>query len=299
MKNNIILVLLLFIFIFQAKDSTAQDFKLAEVHYAHYPNSSIKNVSDNQETSFQEFGAYINIPYKLKNDKTALINGVGYGFVEATMYNFPTFQTSEQKKKLQAFYYQLTFLHKWNEKWTLVANLKPTIASDFEEKISTDDLVFQGVAIATRTINNKFKIGAGFASSTRWGNPRMVPVVNIHYKYNRHSLNALLPMSIKYTYSLLPKEKLELGVKYIRNGANFNIYASDMSNIDKINYSRANIGVLANYQLTKILHLEAIGGISTGRKYNLVAYDENMYEFDSKTAPFFSIGMVLVAPKRE
>lgn len=290
---------IIFCFLLSLNNVYSQDFKLAGIHYAHYPNSAIKDVSGNQETSFHEFGAFVNFPKKFKNDKTALINGVGYGFVEVTMNNFPSLQTSEYQKKLQVFYYKLTLAHKWNEKWSLLVNLKPTIASDFEEKISTDDLVFQGGFIATRTINNKFKIGAGVVNSTRWGSPIVLPVVNMHYKYNRHNLNALLPMNIKYTYSLLPEEKLKLGVKYARNGANFNILASDMSEIDKINYSRANIGLLANHQLTKILRLEAYGGISTGRINRLVNVYENVRDFDSKTAPFFNVGIVLVSPRRE
>ena len=200
---------------------------------------------------------------------------------------------------LDFIYYQLTLVHEWNEEWSLVASIKPAVASDFGQKLSTDDLIFQGTIIATRKVNDKFKIGAGVVNSTRWGSPIVMPVLNMHYKYKRHNLNALLPMNIKYTYSLLPKEKLKLGMKYARNGANFNIYASDLSEIDKINYSRANIGVLANYQLTKILRLEAYGGVSTGRIYRLVDFNENINNFDSKPTPFFSVGMVLVSPKRK
>jgi len=289
-----VIILLLFL-----NNTYSQDFKLAGIHYANYPKAAIKDISGNQETSFNEFGVFINFPKKLKNDKTALINGIGYGFVEATMYNFPTLPTSEYQKKLQVFYYQLMLLHKWNEKWSLLVNLKPTIASDFEQKLSSDDLFIQGAVIATKTMNNKFKIGGGVVSSTRWGSPRVLPVVNMHYKYNKHNLNALLPLNLIYTYSLLPEEKLKLGVKYARNGANFNIYASDLAEIDKINYSRANVGILANYQLTKILRLEAYGGVSTRRIYRLVDFDKNMYDYDSNAAPFFSIGIVLVSPKRK
>lgn len=277
----------------------SQDFKLAGIHFGYYPRSEVKDVSGNQEASFYEFNAFLNFPMQFKNDKTALINGVGYGFVEATLHNRASLQTIKDNKKLQAFYYQLTLAHKWNDKWTLLVNLRPTIASDFEEKISSDDLVFQGLIMATRTINYKFKIGAGVVNSIRLGSPRVFPVVNMHYKNNRHNINALLPLNIKYTYSLKLKEKLKLGVKYSRNGANFNILANDMTEIDKINYSRANIGLLANYHLTKILRLEAYGGISTGRIYRLVDVNKNVSDFDSKSAPFFNIGIVLVSPRRE
>lgn len=277
----------------------AQDFKLAGIHYANYPKAAIKDGTGNQEVSFHEFGAFINFPKELKNDKTALINGFGYGYVEATMYNFPSLTTTEYLKKLQVFYYQLIIFHKWSDKWSLLVNLKPTVASDFEQKLSSDDLVFQGGVIAIKTINDKFKIGGGVVSSTRWGSPMVMPIVNLHYNYNRHNLNALLPMNLKYTYSLLPEEKLKLGLQYARNGADFNVYGSEIAKIDKINYSRANIGLTANYQLIKILRLEAYGGISTGRIFNLVDFDKNVNEYDSKAAPFFSVGLVLVSPKRK
>ena len=136
-------------------------------------------------------------------------------------------------------------------------------------------------------------------NSTRWGSPLVLPVVNMHYKNNKHNVNALLPINFKYSYSLLPTEKLKLGVKYARNGADFNVLVSDMIKIDKLNYSRANIGLVLNYKLTKILRIEAYGGISTGRIYKLVDFNKNVYDFDSKASPFFNLGIALVAPSRK
>jgi len=285
----------IFFFVIFLKVSYAQDFKLAGIKYANYPTSEIKKDSGNQEISFQEFGAFVNFPKKLKNNKTVLVNGFGYGFVEASLDN-PLFLSNE--KKLQTLYYQLTLLHQWNEKWNFIVNLKPTLASDFEGKLSSDDFVFQGAVTATRKFSSTFKIGGGLAYSARFGSPQLIPLVNFHYKNNKHEVNALLPINAKYTYSLLPSEKLELGIKYNLNGGNFNVHSAD-NTIDKINYSRANFGVLANYQLTKILRLEAFGGLSAGRKYSLIDTDDTTYDFDSKSAPFFSVGIVLIPPKRK
>jgi hypothetical protein len=287
-----------FFFIF-LKASYSQDFKLAGIHYVNYPKSEIKDVSRNQKTSFQEFGAFVNFPKKLKNNKTTLINSFGYGFVEATMYNFTQPQTNEYEIKLQEFYYQLILLHKWNEKWSSLVNLKPTLASDFGQKLSSDDFTFQGAVIATRKLSSTFKIGGGVANTMRFGTSKVLPVFNLHYKNNKHQINALLPLNFKYTYALLPEEKLEVGIKYTLNGANFNIADDNLPNIDKINYSRANIGMLANYHFTKIFRLEAYGGLSTNRKYNLVGTNDNVIDFDSKTAPFFNVGIVLISPKRK
>ncbi|APG64483.1 hypothetical protein LPB136_03495 [Tenacibaculum todarodis] len=287
---------LFFFFIF-LKVSYAQDFKLAGIKYVNYQKSEIKNDLGNQEISFQEFGTFVNFPKKLKNDKTVLVNGFGYGFVEASFDN-PLFQPSQNEEKLQTFFYQLTLLHQWNEKWNLLVNLKPTLASDFEAKLSSDDFIFQGAVTATRKFSSSFKLGGGLAYSARLGSPRLIPLINLQYKNNKHEINAFLPISAKYSYSLLPNNKLDLGVKYNLNGGNFNVHSDDNS-IDKINYSRANFGVTADYQLTKLLRLEAFGGVSAGRKYSLIDADDITYDFDSESAPFFSVGIVLVPPKRK
>lgn len=288
--------ILLFSFIFIG-NGYSQGFKLAGIKYANYLKSPLKNVSGNQENSFQEFGAFVNFPKVLKKDTTILINGVGYGWAKATMYNYPMLQTSEYQKKLQSFYYQLTFLHTWNEKWSLVASLKPTIASDFDQKLSSDDLVFQGSVTAMRKINDRLKLGFGIANSTRWGSPITIPVVSLQYKSHRHKLEGVLPAKIVYTYAL-PKEKWQLGIGYTRSGANFNISDTNIGAFDKINYSRANIGLSANYRLTKLLRLEAHGGVSAGRIYRLIDSDNNVLDFDSKASPYFSLGIALVSPKK-
>lgn len=286
-----------FFFFFFLKASYAQDFKLAGIQYNNYQKSEIKNDSGSQEISFQEFGATINFPKKLKNDKTVLVNGFGYSFVEASLDN-ALFSFDENNEKLQTFYYQLTLLYQWNEKWNIALNLKPTLASDFETKLSSDDFIFQGGATATRKFSSTFKLGGGLAYSARLGSPQLIPLVNLQYENNKHEINALLPINAKYTYSLLPSDKLELGVKYNLNGGNFNVYSEDNS-IEKINYSRINFGILANYQLTKILRLEAFGGLSAGRNYSLIDTDDTVYDFDSESAPFFSVGIVLIPPKRK
>lgn len=289
---------ILFLFAISFINGYSQDFKLAGVQYNSYPTSQIKDDAGNQDISFQEFGAFVNFPTKLKNNKTGLVNGFGYGFVETSL-DSELFPIYENKKKLQSFYYQFTLWHQWNEKWNILINLNPTLASDFEAKLNTDDFIFQGAALVTRKINTSFKIGGGIAYSARFGNPRLVPLLNLQYDKNKHQIHALLPLNLTYSYSLLPNKKLGIGVKYTLNGANFNIHTTDTNSINEINYSRANVGVSTDYQLTKMLRLEAYGGLSAARRYTVLDTGDTAYNFDSEAAPFFSIGMVFIPKKNK
>ncbi len=120
-----------------------QDLRLAGITYLNYPKSTINNAASDQELSIHEFGAFVNIPVRLKNKKTILVNSIGYGFVKSIIYNPPWISEPEKKTRLQAIYYSLILVHKWNEKWSLITNVRATMASDFKEKTNTKALVFQ------------------------------------------------------------------------------------------------------------------------------------------------------------
>lgn len=153
--------------------------------------------------------------------------------------------------------------------------------------------------LVSKQMNDKMKLGVGVINSTRWGSPIVIPALSFHYKHKKHQLNALLPVNFKYTYALLPKNKLKLGFKYARNGADFNIYSSNSPEVDKLSYSRANIGFLTTYKPKKLMRFELNAGISTGRVYRLVADNLNVNEFDSKAEPFITIGFSIVLPQTD
>lgn len=294
--NNVTLTM--FIFTISFINVYSQDLKLSGIQYSEYSNSEIKKDSEQPDISFQEFGAFINLPKKLKNNKTLLINGFGYGFVEASL-DTQLFPSMESNKTLQTFYYRLTLIQQWNENWNILFNVTPTLASDFEGQLSADDFVFQGAVVVTRTINSTLKIGSGIAYSTRFGTPRPVPLINLQYKNNKHQINTLLPLNLKYSYNLSPKDRLKIGFQCSLDGANFNTLTTGTNNIDEINYSRANIGALIDYKITKMLRLEAYGGLSAARRYTVIDTDSTEYNFDSETAPFFSLGIVLIPKKKQ
>ena len=133
-----------------------ENFKLAGFGSVFYPQAEIKDNAQNSSIAIIEHAAFINIPFVLKNKKTIIINGLGYSWLEINGENTPTI--IDQGKQLHAIYYQMIIAHKINEKWSLIANLKPTLATDFEEKLSFDDFVLQGGILTTRRINKEFKL---------------------------------------------------------------------------------------------------------------------------------------------
>ena len=269
-------------------NSNAQDFELAGIRYLNYPTTKANN-ADSSKFSIQEFGGFFNIPSILNKDSTSIIiNGLGYGQVK-----IKSPALNEGNINLHAINYRFSWIHKFNRQWTFIGVLEPTLASDFKSKLSSDDFVIQSMAMVTKRINTKFLIGGGLAYTTRFGYPLVMPVVPIKYKSKKHRINALLPIKIIYAYQVNPK--VDIGLKAVVNGANFNItgYSNDLTEINKVNYTRGNIGPVIYYKPKKIFTIEISGGISTNRTFRLVDIEDNTYYNTASTEAFFNIGLVI------
>lgn len=282
----------------------AQDFEFAGIGSVTYPKSGLKSNDNPAEFSFQEYGAFINMPYKLKNEKTIIINGLGYGREEIKGSDLPYLNYNMNRENLNAIYYQLVFAHRLNTDWRLIVGLKPTLASDFKKNLSFQDLVFQGMGFALKQVNERFSIGGGVAYTMRFGKPFAVPVLPINYKKGKHDITAMLPVKSSYKYYLGKKEKLSIGIKHVINGAQFSISNSDMDlqdvpEIDKISYSRFNLGAAINYDITQSLRFEIYGGTSARRQYHLIDVLSNTHKFDLNNTPFLQFGVVLLPQKKK
>ena len=155
-----------------------------------------------------------------------------------------------------------------------------------------------------KQVNEEFSIGGGLAYTMRFGKPFAVPVLPLNYKKGKHSISALLPIKSTYNYNLGKKEKVSIGVKHLVNGAQFNITAPNTANydipeVDKISYTRTNIGAVLNYDITKFLHFQVYGGASIRRQYELIDVSQKTHKFDLTESPFIQFGISVLPPKKK
>jgi hypothetical protein len=281
----------------------AQELDLLGVSYFNYPKTDIEEGANNQQAFAQEFGIFGNLPIKLNGDKTIMLNGLTYAFVENTTYNPPEeyFDTKEQVRKLHTISYSMTLVQKLSDTWKLIVILEPTLASDFKDKLSSDDLILQSGLVVTKKFSDNFQLGGGLIYSTHLGEPLPMPALQIKYTYKNHELTGFLPMKAQYSYKFGKEEKLKIGLRAAINGSNFNITSPDFagvipSPINKVRYSRANVGPFINYGITDMFRVEIFGGITTGRKYEFIDFEDNEYNYNRSNGPFFNIGFVIVPP---
>ena len=295
MKYLLCVILLLFVY-----KGNAQDLRLAGVEYFTFPDVRLKDDASNKEVSFQEFGMFVNYPLQLKNKKTILLNGIQYGMVEALLSD------NTLSNENQLFFHKLSYsfcvIHMFNEKWTFVGRISPTLASDFEDKLSGHDFILQGTASLTKRFSPNILGGVGLIYTTRLGKPRLYPSIQYQYRMGKHDLNIFFPVFSNYSYQLDSQNKFRIGLRMAVNGANFNTSSDNYSvspEIDRFNYVRANIGPFVSYRLGKMVLIEISGGISTFRKYEFEDVTNNHRKFDSQNGGFINIGLNIVPPQNK
>lgn len=278
--------------------------KLVEVKYSSFAKAEFEDAVDNEESAFQEFLINVNLPLKLKNGKTTLINSFSYGQVNSTLYNSPLFEGTEVDKTLQSVSYGLTLVQQISSKMNFLIRVKPTLASDFRGDLEKDDLLILGTAMVTRKFGSSTVLGAGLAYTTQTGEPLILPVIKVQHKNKRHNLDILLPSHIKYLHGLGARKKFSIGAKAELHGGNYGVTidqfsAADPKTIDKLIYTRTNVGLLANARLYRVFNLELFGGYSINRQYRFEGEMDDSFEYDSVNGPFVSVAISLMPKRKE
>ncbi len=299
MKN-----ILPFLFIISFAFNSYAQIELAGVEYSNFLAAKITDAGNGQEVAFQEFSAFVNLPKKLKNEKTTIINGLSYGQVQSSLDNTLLFEDGEAKKTFHSVSYALTMAHQLNSKWNLLLRVKPTIASDFEADLSGDDFLFLGTAMLTRKLGANMVLGGGVVYTTQTGEPLILPTIKFQHKTRKHDLDILLPSHVKFLHGLGARKKISIGGQVALNGGNYNISLlenapTNPAVFDRLIYSRTNAGLLAKVRMYRVFQLELFGGYSVARAFKF-GEGEDRLDYDVDNGPFFSVGVSLVPkPKGE
>ena len=124
----------------------------------------------------------------------------------------------------------------------------------------------------------------------------------MNYKKGKHSIEALLPVKSTYKYTVDKNERLNIGMRHVANGGEFNLSApgnNNLNSIDKIRYTRVNLGVGIDYNITKMINIDLFAGVSMRRQYDLNDTFDELYEFDLEESPFIQLGITLTPPKKK
>ena len=275
----------------------SQDIQLAGFSFTSFPRAKVKNSPLNQELAVNEYNFFINLPRQLNNEKTTLINGLQYQRVTLSAEN--DLNLGLDGENLHLIGYNLTALHQLSSSWNAVVSFNPLVSSTFNKTLEGDDFLLNSTVLFVKEKSDRLSYGSGISFTSRFGEPLLIPILQLRYKTEKSGLRILLPSQIMYDRFL---GKFTAGLEIVVNGSNYNANSSrtnflnEIEVVDKLAYSRVVLSPTLKYRIGKFVQLEASGGITLARRvehHGDVFEDQN---YDVANVPFFRFGIAIVPP---
>lgn len=278
----------------------SQDFELIKVQSAYHPMQAIDEGEVEGEIGFFEWGVQVAIPQPLKKNKnTVLIHRIGYANLRVYTEANTTFNGMiEAERYYHAISYNLGLIQTFNPNWRLVVNISPTLASDFGEPLSGDDLLYQANALVINTKRENLKYGFGLAYTTRLGRQVFVPMGLFKYNTKKFEMDIVFPDKMNIMMKT-PGNIFSYGLKAGLNGGVFNNTAevqAASSTIDEVGYSRLIIGPAITWRLKDAININLQGGMSVGRRWEFIDVNDQVIDMAPQPSAFIGLGLSF-APK--
>ncbi len=231
-------------------------------------------------------------PLILREGKTILVNTVEHRY---TIYDFDDWGfvqgTAGDTEQFHLVGYSLQLIQQLRGKWTLVANGRPHLASDFAGDISIDDLAVKGMLMFQYTFNDTFALGPGAVYSLR--DAPVFPVPFLRFEWRPNPLIVIEGVVLdNVTAMYRPHPAAEVGVfartMSVNHHGDSARYAADNA---WLAYSDLSVGPIARFHYKKWVHVTAEGGYSFLRKFTF--YDDGSKEesIDLDAAAYLKVGL--------
>lgn len=275
----------------------AQDFELFKMESSYYPQRSVLESSVDGEIGFWEWGGELSIPLAFKNKKTVLIHKFGYSSLNIEVSGRYGTIDLEESKDYHSILYELSWVQTLNKQWQLLVSVNPTLASDLDGHLDSEDLLFQARTLAMKTQSKKMKYGYGLAYNTRFGRQIIVPLVMFKYKTPKIEIDAVLPGELSAMWNV--KKRFQYGLEAFLDGGLYN-NTSDVqvvnSEINELGYSRLNMGPAISYKVKDAIKIYVTGGAAVGRRLDFIDAAEETFNRTPDNGPFIKLGLS-VQPK--
>jgi len=177
-------------FLLLSLNSFAQIKDIGGIDYTFISNNS-------SDADFNRTRLWLNFPIKLNKESHMLVSGIKYANINLnfnTNFNFDI----TRLETIHSLEYTLgyTFLMK-NKEWRFTAQISPTLSSNFEDKLQSDDLIWSGGILFFRTRETplKTRLTLGLIYSQRIGIPAPLPFIT-YFKEVNEKLNFTIGVPI-------------------------------------------------------------------------------------------------------
>ena len=265
-------------------------FVLATVNYTAYSTSEYRKDDEVSQIRMEEYNAKFQFFLKLKKKKLYLINKFSSNRFEVYADKgggmFQNFNPS-----YISFSYGVGLIQILKNRWKIVGVLSPTLASDFNNEISRHDFLIQYSILVSKRANVEFEYGFGVTHNTRFGRPLIIPLLSYTYLKGNWIHNGVFPAYMASYYSI---NQFDFGVKLSSFGNVYNSNNATVSNLelDKLGYSRINIGPDFKFHIYKSLYANISTGITLrNRLFSINSNGGLEMELPTHSKYFLNLGL--------
>ncbi len=236
-------------------------FPLATTDFLYYPKSNFNTNSGIGKIGMNEYNFSLQYAIPIKKNKTYFYNKIDF-----SVFSYNVLLESEEvefHETYKSLNFTIGFIKVLPKKWRLALNLSPTLASDFKDKLSSDDFIYQFAAIAIKRAKDNLQYGAGIAYTSRFGKLTLIPLVSLTYKNDKWLTLTMVPTYISEFYCF--NENSRIGLTANINGDYYNVRFDVIPttiDLNKASYSRINIGPEYRFKIFGDVYLNTGIGIA-------------------------------------
>ena len=248
--------------------------------------TSDSTLVDDAQVQLKKSRVSIEYPVVFSQGRTILLNNLSYQHIE-----FGYRHTESILKRLHRVGYSLTLVHRLSTKWSLLSMVNPSLASDFEAGLTSDDLSFQTAVIADRHFSEKLSIGLGVAYSTQFGTAVPLPLLMMEWNNGgRWSFSMTLPSNLELWYQAGQSAKLGLLISGDGDNYYFDPQGYQVER-PELRYTMMTIGPAAKIDLSRHLQLNIEAGIIGLHRFEFYSGDEEVVSNDLEPSHYVRIGL--------
>lgn len=180
-----------------------------------------------------------------------------------------------------------------NEKWDLLTIINPGLASEFESRITKDDLTLTLALVGIRKYTERLSIGYGLGFNPNFGTHHPVPVLALRWNNGRDmKIETIFPINFSFAYR--PNPVFDLGLDMTLEGNSYHGNPSKYgAENPQLRYSVASAGPSITFNVMPWLHLKCAGGFTFLRRLEFYDGSIEAGTFDIKQSGFLSFDLLV------
>lgn len=242
------------------------DDSLASTSFEYYPRSNYGDGGDTLQLNV--FRASVGVPIPVA-EKTTLVAGASYEMLDIHPSDTEAFQ-------LHAPVLNFGVIQGIGERWGVMAFADVGFASDFSEKVGSDDVLASLTGVVTYKLGEAVTIGAGAVYDRRTGELAPLPAVLLNARISENMrVRGFVPSYLAAEYRAT--KWLDVGVRGTLEGNRYHLGEKKFGAPDlELAYSTLTVGPKVTLSPTDWIHFDLYAAAAPYRRYEVFQNDESV-----------------------